>query len=165
MKEDNAIFVTREFFETQLEKLRRLDAAIAELSAEKVAACNGDTNGWHDNFAYEETCRLEWQAKSERNSLAAEIAAYRAIGPAAGDPIKAALWTIVEATNENGASREIGIAPLGGENMSKNIYSYRAPIADALLGAALGDVREIKIPSGTISLTITGLRRLTNPAV
>jgi transcription elongation factor GreA len=154
------IFVTKEYFDAEEDKLREQETRLAEANAEKNGAYQSDTNTWHDNFAYENAARIVAMLKAEARQLSESLKTM-VLRPNdnAAAPQKAGIWTFVkikETDLETSKETEkiVGIAPVGGENFDKQIYNYRAPIVSPLLGAKVGDVMTIKIPRGEFRIEV-----------
>ncbi|MDR3208235.1 MAG: GreA/GreB family elongation factor [Rickettsiales bacterium] len=160
------IFVTKEFFDLTQKKLLAKRTELAAANTEKIGAYQSDTNTWHDNFAYENAARIEALLKCEANELDESLKAM-VICPKTSDdaPRAVELWTFAKVAETNidaSVTNEkiIGIVPVGGEDFSKLIYSYRAPIAGALMGAKIGETRVASIPSGELRFDILEITRM-----
>ncbi|MDR1027362.1 MAG: GreA/GreB family elongation factor [Rickettsiales bacterium] len=167
MDETQKVLITAEYLDALRAKSRALQNRVAEAQREKIQSYDGDTNTWHDNFAYEEAARQESIAKSELRVVAREIECAavcpppeRRLRPAlqTNGPDCVGIWTraIIEV---DGALREICIVPVGGEDISAGVYNYRTPFAAALLGARVGETRIIRIPAGDISARIIDIKK------
>ena len=47
------VFVTEKYMKNALEKITQLQKELENIRREKNISFEGDTNTWHDNFAYE----------------------------------------------------------------------------------------------------------------
>ena len=57
------IFVTKEYLQECSVKIKELQQALEAIRQDKNTAFEGDTNTWHDNFAYENATREEKMAE------------------------------------------------------------------------------------------------------
>ena len=76
-------------------------------------------------------------------------------------PESVEIWTSVRVQTGQG-EKTIGVVPLGADDAKNNIFNYRAPLVAKLLGAKVGDVITVKIPSGEFEYEILEIKRLTD---
>lgn len=77
-------------------------------------------------------------------------------------PERAALGVTVRVRNEEGEERAYRLVPpeelvLLGTSRHRHVASVESPVGRALLGACVGDVREVRTPRGIEELEIVGL--------
>ena len=53
------IFVTEKYMKNAFDKITQLQKELENIRREKNISFEGDTNTWHDNFAYENLTRQE----------------------------------------------------------------------------------------------------------
>lgn len=154
------IFATEEYLTDMRGRARDLERRVKDARSEKIASYDGDTNAWHDNFAYEEAARQESVARAELLAAIDVIKNIAIVPRPESAPDCAGIWTRVFYESDDGTMREIGIAPFGGEDIKNNIYNYRAPIAAQILGARPGESKIISIPLGEFAVKIVRVERL-----
>ena len=160
MKEN--IFVTPGYIRALEDKARVLDARLKEVRAEKNSVYNDDTNAWHDNFAYENAVREERLLKSGLQEISGELnACVVCPNDCKTVPESVEIWTSARVRAGQG-EKTIGVVPLGADDARNNIFNYRAPLVAKILGAKVGDLITVKIPSGEFEYEILEIKRLTD---
>ena len=160
------VFVTQEYMQSSIARIKQLEAELDHIRKEKNNAFEGDTNSWHDNFAYESLTREEKLAEDKLFKAVRELDNYRVFADTI--PVNAkivGMYCWVKVLEENLANlkqqeKTIGLVPLGGEDYKNKIYSYNAPIVFPLMGAKVGEVRTVKIPIGTFKLTVLDIQKM-----
>ena len=170
------IFVTQAYFDALAEKIKGAKTRLAHARLDKSVAIKEDTNGWHDNFAFEHAMRAERMAEDEIRILSGELNACQiSNGPCERQKSPDSLcqkdaqcatcscvefWTTVKVINiKTGGTRELSIVPIGADDAINNIFSYIAPIAAPLMGAKNGDIVNVTLPSEIIELEVLEIRR------
>ncbi len=154
------LFVTREYLENAQERIAQMQQELSYVRAEKRASFDGDTNTWHDNFAYESLTRQEKQLENQIFSAMRDIKDCVVVSASQiPQSNTVGLYCRVRFMEENSitdteAEKEITIVPVGGENFAQKHYNYNAPTVLPLMGAKVGDVRSVSIPSGQLTVTI-----------
>ncbi len=154
------ILVTREFFESAAARIGTLRNELDVVRRDKHTAYVGDTNTWHDNFEYESLTRQEKQIEAQLFDALREMDGCVVFDDMANSSCDAvAIGTIVEFNMENVVSgdvvmRRIVIVPHGGEDYSRDVYNYNAPLILPLIGAGVGDERRVRIPMGEFIVRI-----------
>jgi transcription elongation factor GreB len=124
------------------EVARRYDKIV---STNEESADAGDNSVWHDNFAYEENQRQMHQWARRFKDLE-EIKRNMMIVEKDSNPIKVQIGCyVVIYDNSDGIEKKYFIAGYNDGEPEINRVSYTAPIAKALIGAKIGDVRKFKI--------------------
>ena len=160
------IFVTQEHFQNMQNRIMENEKRLEEVRAGKADAYQGDTNAWHDNFDYENLTRIEKMVEKELFDLAQDVANCVICKNTECDkPETVGLWTLVKISEANVKTQEerektIGIVPIGGENLKKNICNYNAPVIAQLMGAGIGDIKRIKIPLGEFKIKILEIQKI-----
>lgn len=125
--------------------LARIKKALADYdlvtASNEDAAGAGDTSVWHDNFDYEENQRQMHQL-AKRVSELKDVRASLTVVPLPQDPKRIGIGTAVTIEEEeSGQISRYQIAGFEDGDPQANRLSYTAPLAKALLGACIGDVR------------------------
>lgn len=160
------IFVTKEYFEKAIAKVKQIEVELDDIRKEKSGAFQGDTNTWHDNFAYESLTREEKMTENKLFKTAKELDDLVVFEKSPTIvPKFVELYCLVKVLEENLATfkkieKTIGLVPLGAEDYKKLIYSYNAPIAAPLMGAKVGEERVVKIPMGSFKLKVLDIQRM-----
>ena len=136
-------FVTKEYLKLCADKVAELQKALEEIRRDKNVAFEGDTNTWHDNFAYENATREEKLAEDRLFKALRDMDGYTVFsGSAPAHP------------------PEVGLVPFGAQDIKNKIFSYNAPIVFPLMGAKVGDERIVKIPLGTFKTKILDIQKM-----
>lgn len=160
------IFVTKEYLQECSVKIKELQQALEYIRQDKNTAFEGDTNTWHDNFAYENATREEKLAEDRLFKAMKDIENYTVFSAVVPDKPKVVgmyCWVkIIEENIANAKTQEkiIGLVPLGAQDLKNKIYSYNAPVVAPLMGAKVGEERIIKIPMGTFKTKILDIQKM-----
>ena len=148
-------YTTKSGFRRFVDQLK----AVAE-RYDKIVATNddaadaGDNSVWHDNFAYEENQRQMHQW-AQRFTEMEKIKSNMVIIDIDKNPEKVKIGckvlvyeceSDIEKTNE--------IAGYNDGEPSLNRVSYNSPIAKALIGAEIGEVRKLKIENNVKEMEV-----------
>jgi transcription elongation factor GreB len=107
------------------------------------AAGAGDSSVWHDNFAFEENQRQMHQLAWHLRELQRAAASAQVAQPPR-DPDRVCLGVAVRIREQGDtSSRRVVIAGWQDGDPERGRVAYDAPLAKALLGAELGDVRAV----------------------
>ena len=141
--------------------LQRLAAALAQYDAivatNPEAAEAGDNCVWHDNFAYEENQRRMHSAARTVHDLRALISRVQTVSVPA-TPERVGLGSRVEVVRyDTGEAETWNIVGVEDGSPELGRVSYTAPFARALLGAGLGDVREVVSGGRRYTVEVVGL--------
>jgi hypothetical protein len=160
------VFVTKEHIEKTIARLKQLKEILDGIRKEKNISFEGDTNTWHDNFAYESLTREEKMAETNYFKAAKDFDDYVLIERIpTTEPSAVELYCLVKVSEENTATLEksektIGLVPWGAEDYKNLIYPYNAPIALPLMGAKIGEERIVTIPMGSFKMKVLEIRRM-----
>jgi hypothetical protein len=160
------IFVTKEHYEKAQAKIQEYQNRLAEVRADKAGSFQGDTNTWHDNFGYESATRTEKMVENEFFKFMKDFDDFVICQNLSQNAPKVVeIWTLVKVLETNiktlkEQERSISIVPVGGEYLKNGIYHYRAPVIAPLIGAKVGDVKQIKIPMGEFKMKILSIQRM-----
>jgi transcription elongation factor GreA len=139
----------------------RLEQAIAAYKAvvdtNPEAAEAGDNCVWHDNFAFEENQRQMHQWARRVHDLRVLVQRLEVISP---DPSPSAVvvGSRVEVLDER-TGRETGYVIAGYDDgeLREGRLAYNAPLGAGLLGAKVGETREIQLAGAVRELTILSI--------
>jgi len=160
------IFVTKEYLQLCTKKIAEIKQELEKIRHDKNTAFEGDTNTWHDNFAYENATREEKMLEDRLFKAIQDMNNYTvfsSIVPDNPQTVGIYCWVRIKEENiSNAQSQEktIGLVPLGGQDLKNKIYSYNAPIVYPLMGAKIGEERIIKIPMGTFKTKILDIQKM-----
>lgn len=91
-------------------------------------------------------------------TLARRLEVAVVIDPANQPADEVRFGATVDVRDERGVVRTIRIVGVDEADAKRGWVSWRSPLADALMGQALGDVAELTTPSGTSELEIVAIR-------
>ena len=160
------VFVTEKYMKNALEKITQLQKELENIRREKNISFEGDTNTWHDNFAYENLTRQEKLAEDRLFKAIKDAENFEACSNTSGDvPDVVGLYCWIGVVQENLETGEetkmvFGLVPLGDEDYAKKIFAYNSPAVCSLIGARVGDERVVKIPVGTFKITILHIEKM-----
>ena len=160
------VFVTEKYMKNALEKITQLQKELENIRREKNISFEGDTNTWHDNFAYENLNRQEKLAEDRLFKAMKDAENFEVCSNIVdGVPDVVGLYCWVRGVQENletgeETERVFGLAPLGDEDYAKKIFTYNSPAVCSLMGAKVGDERVVKIPVGTFKITILHIEKM-----
>ena len=160
------IFVTEKYKKNALDKITQLQKELENIRHEKNISFEGDTNTWHDNFAYENLTRQEKLAEDRLFKAMKDAENFEVCSNVLGcvpDAVGLYCWVKVAQENlETGEETEkvFGLVPLGDEDYAKKIFAYNSPAVCFLMGAKIGDERVVKIPIGTLEMTVLNIEKM-----
>ncbi|MFM2152159.1 MAG: hypothetical protein RL199_594 [Pseudomonadota bacterium] len=149
---------------TTKEGLARLRDRLAQAEAayEKVCASNpeaaeaGDSSVWHDNFAYEENQRQMHQWACRVSDLRSQLARCALVEPKPS-PDEVGVGTCVEVVDGDGRREQWSIAGWDDGDAAGRRVAYNSPLGRALLGARIGEQREVRLGSGVRELEVVAI--------
>ena len=155
------VFVTEKYMKNAFDKITQLQKELENIRREKNISFEGDTNTWHDNFAYEQLTREEQQTAKLLADLSSEFSNMQIISfnPNMNDIKTVGLYCHVCVNQENLTSgtiteKQFDIVPLGNENITENIYAYNAPLIKPLMGLNPGEDVTVVLPTGETQITV-----------
>ena len=160
------LFVTRSHYDKLSDKIARLADQLAFIISEQAHAWENCGDGWHDNpyyshlMAQEKICMK--QLEDLRSQISCSVVTESDTGGAEErDCIAICTRVVIKELNvrmNTERVREISVVPIGAEDTAAGAISYNSPYARAILGARVGDVIEIKLPSGEFEVTVIEIR-------
>ncbi|GMV39011.1 MAG: hypothetical protein AMXMBFR64_07270 [Myxococcales bacterium] len=141
--------------------VRRLQRRLADARAAYRATCDdnpaaaeaGDSSVWHDNFAYEENQRrMHWQARQVRD-LEGLLGRAAVVQPVPEAPICVTVGSRVIFSTD-GEPQTVWIAGWDDGDPARGRVSYNSPLGRALIGAEVGEVRELRVGSAVREIEV-----------
>ena len=127
-----------------LEALERARAAYRKVvDSNEEANESGDSSVWHDNFAYEENQRQMHQLSRRVRDMEHVLAEMNIVQiPTNPQEVVLGCAVVVE-EDDSGEKRRYVIGGYEDGDLSVGRISYISPLAQTLLGAEKGDIREL----------------------
>ncbi len=146
--------------------VERLRGRIAEARAAYKSVCNnnpeareaGDSSVWHDNFAFEENQRQMHQLARRVRDLENVLGNVEIVTPEQA-PERVAVGVHVRYRVNEGEERAVVIAGWDDGDPAALRVSYNSPLGAALVGAAVGDEREVVLGGRSRVLEILSIER------
>jgi transcription elongation factor GreA len=140
----------------ELEQLINVERpAISQQIAE--ARDKGDLS---ENAEYHAAKDAQGLLEMKISKLQEEISQARVIDESKMDASKVLLLSTVKVKNtNNGATMSYTLVPQNELDLKSGKISVHSPIAKGLLGKTIGDIAEIQVPAGKISLEILDITR------
>jgi transcription elongation GreA/GreB family factor len=135
----------RKDYDALLAKIDELAGGLREAGQEKGRWASQSAETWHDNFGYEQEQRQEWVLSDRLDEFVemkddAEIVQGRAM-----DEVDVGCTVTIQDV-ETGERRTIVVGSYQVlDQQHENEVSYAAPLARPLLGATVGEEREVTI--------------------
>jgi len=124
--------------------------AISKLIGEAIE--KGDIS---ENAEYDAAKDSQGLLEAKIAELQSKVASARIIDESKIDTSRVQILNKVTIRNkQNNSTMQYTIVPETEANLKQNKISYKTPIAKGLIGKKVGDVVEIKVPSGTIPFEI-----------
>jgi transcription elongation factor GreB len=138
---------------------RRLEDALAAYKAitddNPAAAESGDSSVWHDNFAFEENQRQMHMLGRQVHDLRRALATCVVVAPAGHVPDRVTFGVRVTYRTPGAVADQMcWIAGWGDGDPATGRVSYDSPLGRALLGAEVGDLRELRVGGTVRSLEV-----------
>jgi transcription elongation factor GreA len=148
------IYVTKEGLnkmKKELDKLTNIDRpAISKLIGEAIE--KGDIS---ENAEYDAAKDAQGLLEAKIAALQGQIANARILDESKINTSKVQILNIVTIKNQkNGATMKYTLVPENEADLKQNKISINTPIAKGLMGKKVGDVVDIKVPSGVIPFEI-----------
>ncbi len=129
------------------ERLERTRAAFREVCNDNPEALeSGDTSGWHDNFAFEENQRRMHMLTSRVRELERMIELAEVTPELQEMPERAVVGAAVTwRFDDEDTEHTIWLAGFDDGDPARGRVSYNSPIGRVLIGAAPGDLRQVRL--------------------
>lgn len=149
--------MTQEGYDKLVAQLRKMETIDRPAASAAIAEAR-DKGDLSENSEYEAAKEAQGMLEMKINSLKKSIAEAKIIDPSqlSGDTVQ--ILSTVEMKNvRNGMVMKYTIVSESEANLREGKISSQTPIAQGLLGHKVGDVVEVKIPQGTVSLEIVSI--------
>ena len=150
-------YMTQEGYDKLVAQLRRMETIDRPAASAAIAEAR-DKGDLSENSEYEAAKEAQGMLEMKINNLKNAIAEAKIIDTSrlSGDTVQ--ILSTVEMKNvRNGMVMKYTIVSESEANLREGKISSQTPIAQGLLGHKVGDVVEVKIPQGTISLEIVSI--------
>ena len=150
-------YMTQEGYDKMVAQLRRMETIDRPAASAAIAAAR-DKGDLSENSEYDAAKEAQGMLEMKISNLKAAIADAKIIDPAMLSTDVVQILSTVEIRNtKTGLVMKYTIVSESEANLREGKISSTTPIAQGLLGKKVGDVVEVKIPQGTISLEILSI--------
>ena len=154
------LFTTQAGLRRTRERLAQARAAYDAVTASNPEANEaGDSSVWHDNFAYEENQRQMHQLARRVRDLGQVLARMTVVGVEAEPAVVGVGCGVEVLESSTGRTLRYVIAGYDDGDLRDGRVAYNSPLGEALLGAAPGDVREVRCAGGEREVEVLAIRR------
>ncbi|MEA3248787.1 MAG: GreA/GreB family elongation factor [Patescibacteria group bacterium] len=140
-------------YDALLERIEDLREKIKDRYKTVVESAEQSSETWHDNYEHEEGQRQIAMLGQRLESLVAVVNAAEMVTPEVGDQVDIGARVTTEDV-ESGELRTYAICGFMCLTGAEDAISYTSPIAKSLMGAKVGEIREITTGPTTRSLRI-----------
>ena len=149
--------MSQEGYDNLVAELRRLESVERPKASAAIAEAR-DKGDLSENSEYDAAREAQAHLEDKINKLKLTIAEAKIVDVSRLSADAVQLLTKVEMTNlANNAKMAYTIVSETEANLREGKISIKTPIAQGLLNKKVGEVAEIKIPSGTIKLRIDNI--------
>lgn len=147
-------YMTQEGYDKMVAQLRKMETQDRAAASAAIAEAR-DKGDLSENSEYEAAKEAQGMLELKISNLKAAIAEAKIIDTSRLTADSVQILSTVEMKNtKTGALMKYTIVSESEANLREGKISSQTPIAQGLLGHKEGDVVEVKIPQGTISLEI-----------
>jgi transcription elongation factor GreA len=152
-------YYTPEGLKKLREELRQLKD-VERVKASRAIAEARDKGDLSENAEYDAAKEAQGMLEMRIAKLEDQLAGARIIDESQLDMTKALVLSIVKIKNQtNGMEMTYTLVADGEADLAAGKISVNSPIGQGLLGKSVGDVAEIKVPSGIIKFDIIDISR------
>lgn len=149
--------MTQEGLDTLIAQLRHLETVERPAASAAIAEAR-DKGDLSENAEYDAAKEAQGMLELKISQLKAAIAEARIIDTSRLDTSSVQILATVEMKNvKTGAVMKYTIVSESEADLKRGRISSSTPIAQGLLGKKVGDVAEIKVPQGTVSLEVLSI--------
>lgn len=153
----NMAYMTQEGLDTLIAQLRHLETVERPAASAAIAEAR-DKGDLSENAEYDAAKEAQGMLELKISQLKAAIAEARIIDTSRLDTSSVQILATVEMKNvKTGAVMKYTIVSESEADLKRGRISSSTPIAQGLLGKKVGDVAEIKVPQGTVSLEVLSI--------
>lgn len=150
-------YMTQESYDKMVAQLRKMETIDRPAASAAIAEAR-DKGDLSENSEYDAAKEAQGMLEMKISNLKATIAEAKIIDASKIRTDTVQILTTVEMKNtKNGMIMKYTIVSESEANLREGKISSTTPIAQGLLGKKVGDVVEVKIPQGTISLEILNI--------
>ncbi len=150
-------YMTQEGYDKMVAQLRHMETVDRPAASAAIAEAR-DKGDLSENSEYDAAKEAQGMLEMKINNLKAAIADAKIIDTSKLKSDTVQILSTVEMKNtKNGMMMKYTIVSESEANLREGKISSTTPIAQGLLGKKVGDVVEVKIPQGVISLEILNI--------
>ena len=150
-------YMTQEGYDKLVAQLRKMETIDRPAASAAIAEAR-DKGDLSENSEYEAAKEAQGMLELKINTLKKTIAEAKIIDTSKLSADTVQILSTVEMKNvRNGMVMKYTIVSESEANLREGKISSQTPIAQGLLGHKVGDVVEVKIPQGTVSLEIVSI--------
>lgn len=150
-------YMSQEGYTKMMAQLKHMESVERPAASAAIAEAR-DKGDLSENSEYEAAKEAQAMLEMKINQLKATLAEAKIIDPSKLDNSTVQILSTVEMENvKTKAHMRYTIVSPSEANLREGKISSATPIAQGLLGKKVGDVVEIKVPQGLISLKITNI--------
>lgn len=150
-------YMTQEGYDKMVAQLRHMESIERPAASAAIAEAR-DKGDLSENSEYDAAKEAQGMLEMKINNLKAAIAEAKIIDASKlRSDIVQILSTVEMKNTKNGMVMKYTIVSESEANLREGKISSTTPIAQGLLGRKVGDVVDVKIPQGTISLEILNI--------
>lgn len=150
-------YMTKEGYDKKMKEIAYLESVERPKISAAIAEAR-DKGDLSENSEYDAAKEAQGMLEMKINKLKAVIADAKIIDESKLKTDSVQILNKVELKNvKNGMKMTYTIVSESEANLKEGKISVNTPIAQGLLGKKVGDVAEIKVPQGTISLEVVSI--------
>ncbi len=150
-------YMTQEGYDNMVAQLRKLETVDRPAASAAIAEAR-DKGDLSENSEYEAAKEAQGMLEIKINNLKRVLAEAKIIDTSKLSTDTVQILSTVEMKNvRNGMVMKYTIVSESEANLREGKISSQTPIAQGLLGHKVGDIVDVKIPQGTISLEIINI--------
>jgi len=150
-------YMTQEGYDNMVAQLRKLETVDRPAASAAIAEAR-DKGDLSENSEYEAAKEAQGMLEIKKNNLKRVLAEAKIIDTSKLSTDTVQILSTVEMKNvRNGMVMKYTIVSESEANLREGKISSQTPIAQGLLGHKVGDIVDVKIPQGTISLEIINI--------
>ena len=150
-------YTTQEGYDNMVAQLRKLETVDRPAASAAIAEAR-DKGDLSENSEYEAAKEAQGMLEIKINNLKRVLAEAKIIDTSKLSTDTVQILSTVEMKNvRNGMVMKYTIVSESEANLREGKISSQTPIAQGLLGHKVGDIVDVKIPQGTISLEIINI--------
>ncbi len=164
----NTIYVTKSHYDYTARKITQMQSDLNTLRRNKKDAYENCGDGWHDNPFYIQLLHEERMSERRISETITAFSNYTVFDytNVPKNPTSVSLGTRIKVAEEDlkrNTYKEyyMKIVPLGDEEKNDS-FLYYTPRVKPLLGAQIGETRQVSIPSGSLSIEILSIAKDTS---